>query len=202
MTPDVSRPPPARRARPIPRALAAAVLVALLGACAARAPVPWASLPADSILGAGDPTRAAIITTAYVFGAASSLANNPAEAAAAVARLEFLAAEIPTGPRWIGFNPLAGVMLQQGAAKARETLGVAPGAPPQAVIDGLFAARRALLAGDRVAAEAALNPATFTAGGAATITRLASLPPNPEAAAGGRFALREMTRSDPDQDWL
>ena len=186
---------------PVARLLAGLALVGLLAACAARPPVPWASLPGDSVLGAGDPTRAAIITTAYAFGATSVLANDPGLAAEAVARLEYLSVEIPTGPRWISFNPLAGVMLQQGAARAREALAIAPGAPPQAVIDGLFAVRRALVAGDRAAAEAALYPAVFTAGGAGTITRLASLPPNPEAAAGGRFALREMTRSDPDLDW-
>ncbi len=188
------------RHRPV-RVLAVAALAACLGACAARPPAPWASLPGDSILGAGDPTRAAIITTAYAFGAGSVLAARPGEAAEAVARLEYLSIEIPTGARWIAFNPLAGVMLQQGAAKARRALAVAPGAPPQAVIDGLFAVRRALVAGDTAAAEAALDPAVFTAGGAATLTRLAALPANPEAAAGARFAQYDMNRNDQEPDW-
>lgn len=192
---------PGKAQRRLHRILTVAALAASLGACAARTPVPSVNLSGDSILGAGDPTRAAIITTAYAFGRASVLANQPGEAAEAVARLEYLSIEIPTGPRWISFNPLAGVMLQQGAARARQALAIAPGAPPQAVIDGLFVVRRALAAGDVATAEAALDPAVFTAGGAGTLTRLATLPANPEAAAGARFAQSEMTRNEADQDW-
>ncbi|WP_431284115.1 hypothetical protein ACQW02_04720 [Humitalea sp. 24SJ18S-53] len=174
--------------------LAALAVLAMLGGCALPRP-PFAALPPDSVEGAGDPTRAAIITTAYAFGSPAILANRPGEAAEAVARLQFLAIEIPTGPRWISFNPLAGVLLEQGAAKARAFLGVAPDAPPQAVIDGLFAVRRAMAIGDLAEARAVLNPAVFTAGDTETLMRLGSLPPIPEAMMGASLAQREMNRN-------
>lgn len=183
------------RARRLMSTLGGIALAVMLAGCTMQPP-PWAVLPADSIAGAGDPTRAAIITTAYVFDSPAILANRPGEAAEAVARLEFLSVEIPTGPRWISFNPLAGVLLQQGAGKARAILGVAPGAPPQVMIDRLFAVRRALETGDLAAARTALDPAVFTAGESETLARLASLPPIPEATMGARLAQREMNRNE------
>ncbi len=176
------------------RALIGFALVLLAAGCAVQ-PMPWAVLPPDNIAGAGDPTRAAIITTAYAFDNPAVLANRPGEAAVAFARLEFLSVEIPTGPRWISVNPLAGILLQQGAAKARAILAVAPGTPPQVMIDRLFTVRRALATGDLAAARTALDPAVFTAGETETLARLASLPAIPEAALGARLAEREMNRN-------
>ncbi len=73
----------------------------LVGSCAgAGPPLPSAVLPPDAVEGAGDPTRAAIINTAYAFNAPASLAGRPDEAARAVANYEHLVVEIPTGPRW------------------------------------------------------------------------------------------------------
>ncbi len=62
------------------------VALPLLGGCAGfGAPIPSAVLPPDAVEGAGDPTRAAIINTAYAFNAPASLAGRPDEAARAVA---------------------------------------------------------------------------------------------------------------------
>ncbi|PZW43563.1 hypothetical protein C8P66_11524 [Humitalea rosea] len=171
--------------------------LALLTACAAAGPPPPpADLPADSVTGAEDPTRAAIFATAYAFGAPSRLAGRPADAAEAVARLEYLATEIPTGPRWVAFDPTVGLMLRQGAAEARQVLGIPPDAAPQRVIDALYAAHRALAADDRAGAAAALPPAVFPAGAEATLARLAALPALPAAAAGTQAAQRALTRPE------
>lgn len=91
---------------------------------------------------------------------------------------------------------MAGILLQQGAAKARAILAVAPGTPPQVMINRLFAVRRALETGDLAAARMALDPAVFTAGESETLARLASLPAIPEATMGARLAQREMNRNE------
>ncbi|WP_431284113.1 hypothetical protein ACQW02_04710 [Humitalea sp. 24SJ18S-53] len=171
-----------------------------LAACATP-PQPSASLPEDSFIGAGDPTRAAIIGTAWAFGGTERLAGQPAAAAEAVANLSYLAAEIPTAPRWRQFSPIIGVQLRQGEAEARAALGIPPNAPPQAVIDALLAARTALRAGDMPGAEAALPAGVFPDGGRLVIARLGALPAMPAATAGTRGAVVEMNRDDASADW-
>lgn len=174
--------------------------VLLLGgaaaACAPATPTPSAVLPPDAVQGAGDPTRAAILHTADAFSSPARLAGRPEEAARAVAEVEYLAVELSTGPRWVGLSPLVSQQMQGAQAELRGVLGIPPSAPPQAVIDQLFAASRALRAGDQAGAAAALSPAVFPAGGRATLERLANLPPLPRTAAATALAQQEMTRSD------
>ncbi len=169
----------------------------LPGGCAGfGAPIPSIGLPPDAVEGAGDPTRAAIIGAAYALSDPASLAGRPEEAARAVANYEYLAVEIPTGPRWVGFSPLVGLELRRGLEEVRNAVGVAPGAPPQPVVDALYAASRAMRAGDAEAARRALSPPLFPAGGEATLARLTALPPLPQAGFAPSLAAREMSRQD------
>ncbi|MXP65934.1 hypothetical protein E0493_21540 [Roseomonas sp. M0104] len=153
-------------------------------------------LPPDAVEGAGDPTRAAILSTAYVFGNPAALAGRPAEAARAVANYEYLTVEIPAGPRWVGFSPLVGVELRRGLPEVRNAAGIAPEAPPQAVVDALYAASRALRAGDEAAARRLLSPPLFPAGGEATLARLANLPRLRQANFASSLAANELNRQD------
>lgn len=179
---------------------ACAIVLPLLGAAACTLPPapPSVSLPPDAFVGAGDDTRAAIFSTATAFSSPATLANRPAEAARAVAQLEYLAEEIPNGPRWIGVSPNVTTALVEARNEARAALGIAPTAPPQAVIDQLYAASRALRVGDRVAAERSLSPAVFQGGGAATLSRLAALPPMPRANNAAVLAQFELYRLERD----
>ncbi|MBR0682311.1 hypothetical protein GXW74_17600 [Roseomonas eburnea] len=164
-----------------------------LAACGGSVAPPVA-LPPEATVGFADPARQAIIVTAYSFGRPSSLAGQPAEAARVIGQAEFLAVELATGQRWIGFAPY---VAQEFAAARREwrgVIGIAPEAPPQAVIDALFATRGALLAGDRRAAIAALSPTTVPGGGEGAVQRLAALPPLPLAARAASDAESEMWR--------
>jgi hypothetical protein len=186
-----------RRGRGIPRRLL--IALPLLGGCAASGPgLPSVALPPDAVEGAGDPTRAAIIGSAYAFGSPASLAGRPAEAAIAVANYEYLAVEIPTGPRWVGFSPIVGLELRRGLEDVRNAVGIAPGAPPQPVVDALYAASRALRAGNAEAARRLLSPPLFPAGGEATLARLSALPPLPRANFATSLAASEMNRLDRD----
>ncbi|GGG42022.1 hypothetical protein GCM10010964_31890 [Caldovatus sediminis] len=185
----------AARAARVPAALALLLVLGAAG-CAPEAMPPSAVLPADAVAGAGDPTRAAILHAADAFSRPGRLAGRPEEAARAVAEVEHLAVELSTGPRWAGLSPLVGQQMQAARAELRGALGIPPGAPPQAVIDQLFAASRALRAGDRAGAAAALSPPVFPAGGQATLDRLAMLPPLPRTASATALAQQEMIRSD------
>jgi hypothetical protein len=179
--------------RSLPAALSAipvTILVALAGCGAIE---PYATLPRDAVLGAGDPTRAAIIGSAYAFASRPP----PPEAARAAAEVEYLAGEIPTGPRWIDFNPTIGLGLRDARAELHQALGIAGDAPPQAVVDGLFAASRALRGGDAAAARAALAAPAFP-DGAATLQRLARLPDLPRTRSATALAERELYRVEQD----
>ena len=188
--------------RPIParlRPAAALLCLPLLAGCTPpqQPPNGWATLPNDAVVGAGDPVRAAMINTAYVFGNPASVAGRPDQAARAVANYAFLTVELPYGPRWRGFN--AECRDRAGGFGMREVqaaFGIAPNAPTQAVVDGLYGASRALRAGDTAAAERILSPPVFTLGGAATVQRLSAMPVLPRAAAGANLALQEMDRQD------
>ncbi|MBW8268917.1 hypothetical protein [Caldovatus aquaticus] len=177
---------------------ACAVILPLLAATAACSlpPAPSASLPPDAVVGAGDPTRSAIFGTAAAFASPAALANRPADAARAIANLEYLAVELPYGPRWAGISPNVASELALARNEARAALGIAPGAPPQAVIDQLYGVSRALRAGDQAAAERLLSPAVFQGGGAETLRRLASLPPLPHANTAAVLAQFEVQRLD------
>lgn len=180
--------------RRIRRILAAAAFLPLLG-CGQVA--PYATLPGDAIIGAGDPTRAAIIGSAYAFGSPESLAGRPEAAARAAAEVEYLATEIPTGPRWVQFNPSISQELVAAREELRAALGISPDAPPQAVVDALYAASRALRAGDREAAERLLQPPVFQNGQGALL-RLASLPPLPRTRTATSLTYEELNRVDQD----
>jgi hypothetical protein len=169
--------------------------VALLG-CTAPPP-PMASLPADSVTGVGDLTRAAILGSAYAFSAPESLAGRPDAAARAAAQVEFLATEIPFGFRWTQFSPTIGHDLALARDELRGALAIAPAAEPQAVVDGLYGAARALGSGDRAAAAAQLKPPAFTAP-ETTLARLADLPALPRTRTATALTERELNRVDQD----
>jgi hypothetical protein len=189
----------ADRFRPRLARRTALLCLPLLAGCAGmvqQPPYGWATLPNDAVFGAGDPVRAAIINTAYVFGNPASVAGRPDQAARAVANYEFLTVEIPFGPRWVGFNPNVSTELVAGLQEVQGAFGIAPNAPTQQVVNALYAASRALQAGDQAAAERVLSLPFFTLGGPATLQRLSAMPMLPRAAAAAVLASQEMDRQD------
>jgi len=174
--------------------IAAVALLVALPACAIPPPATPVTLP-DSARpeGVGDPVRAAILGSAFVFARPSSVAGNPAAAATALGQVEFLAVEL-AGPRWIGLDALAVPMLAQAREKIRATFGFTP-IPPQAAIDALFGAAEALRRNDTQAATRMLTPLA-PGGEAATLLRLAALPPLPETAQATARANRALMQRD------
>ena len=58
---------------------------------------------------------------------------------AGVGAMDYIAGELYTSPRWANIPALTQEQLLQGRREVREALGVAPGAPSQAVVDDLTA---------------------------------------------------------------
>lgn len=169
----------------------------LLLACTGpgQAPPAGVTLPAAAQpSGAGDPTRAAIISSAYVFGQPGSVAGDPARAAVALGQLEYLAADLPVNPLYIGLQGIVTPMLAQGREEARAVMGLRQDTPPQLAVDTFYATAVALRAGDRAAATAALG--RIATDPAAVLARLAALPSMPRAAAATAAAYRGMQALD------
>lgn len=176
--------------------LALPLLAACSGPILTAPPGEWATLPRDAVVGAGDPTRSAVLSTAAVFGDRTPAAGQPAAAARGIAQMEFLAVALPADSSFSNASPTLMPQLNTARREWRSALDIAPDAPPQAVIDSLYAAGRALDAGQRDAAAAALPPAIFRRGGGATVAQLANLPSLPNtaaAAATAQQALRTLT---------
>ena len=175
------------------KTLSPLAILLVLGACAVPPPGPTASLPADAVIGAGDPLRSAIANTSVAFGSPQRLAGRPAEAAQAVAQMEYLAVEIPNNPRYPGISPTVGHQFAAARHEWRTSLGIPENLPPQPVIESLYAASRALRGGQAGAAAVALPSSVFPQGGQTAVLRLSSLPDLPatnEASVAATEALR------------
>jgi len=169
----------------------------LLAACTAMPPAETASLPRDAVNGAGDPTRTAVLTTSSVFAQQSPAAGRPAEAARAIAQMEFLAVDLPQNQSFTMASATLVPQLRTAQREWRSALDIAPQAQPQAVINALYAASRALESGQRDAAAAALPSSIFRKGGPATLTQLAALPHLPSTASASVTAQQAIQTGTP-----
>jgi hypothetical protein len=151
-------------------------------------PVSSVVLPPGAINGAGDPMTSAIFTGAAFFASPNPIVGRPAEAAQAIAQMEYVAAALPTDPRYTTVTAGDVNAFVQGRAEWRQALGIPPQAPPQQVINALYMAARAISYGQPAQAAAALVPPNFTLGGAETVARLANLPAMPLANRAGVYA--------------
>ncbi|MEI6159439.1 MAG: hypothetical protein WCP77_06365 [Roseococcus sp.] len=158
----------------------ALLALTLLAACAGYVPPDPVALPRDSVQGAGDPTRAAVSRSAFVFAQEDGLAGRPGEAARAIADMEFLAAALPFDPRYQQRDPLLPGQLALARAEWRAALGIPMDQPAQPVIDSLYAMARA-------PGKSILPVGLFATDGAA---RLADLPPLPQTARAAAAAAR------------
>lgn len=173
----------------------------LLAACAALPPGETASLPRDAVIGAGDPTRTAVFTTSSVFAQAHPAAGRPAEAARAIAQMEFLAVDLPQNQSFTMASGTLAPQLRTARREWRSALDIAPEAPAQPVINALYAASRAIESGQGDAA-AALPSSIFRKGGAATIAQLAALPPLPNTASASVTAQQTIQTGTPSRPAL
>jgi hypothetical protein len=178
------------------------LLLAVAG-CAELKRAPAPPPPADLVGGAAEPVRASILATAAAFtDRGAGLARQPAAMAQAAAQLEYLTAAIPRDPRWAPMPEGIRRELLLARAELRDAIGVAEEAEPDAVVPALLAAARALRAGNRSAAAAALPAPMFRPGGAASVARLGEAGPLPQVAIATGLAAQEVARFDTEGRWL
>jgi hypothetical protein len=161
-----------------------------LAACAGGTLPPSVRLPPDAIPVAADPMRSAILSTAFAF-------NHPSAASAklhAAALVEFMAADSRWDIRWSEYSPTTGPALEAARQEIREAFGIAPGASPQAVADGLFGASRALERGNEIF----LPPGLFSEPGR-SLPRLATPPDLPVTRHATALAERELYRVESER---
>lgn len=165
------------------------LLLAPLAACGGPAG-PVFPTPSSLNTGVGDPPTAAIGVTAFVFGQPRSVWGRPADAADAIAQLEWLTVILATDQRFIGMPALVQPNMVAGRNEVRAAFGIAPAYPAADAVDGFDATARALRRGDVVAAEAALLPMVGADRVGRALDILANLPAFPRAA----FATAEAQR--------
>ena len=149
-----------------------------LGACAAT-PTETAILPEFRGFVSVDPVRHAIDQGADLLTHRGRLTGQPWETARLVQGLEFLAVELPSGPRWNVDLPIAQLAVPAARAEWRRAFGIAPEARAQQVIDSLTELRNAYAEQRPAAAPAALRAPIFTPGGQETLNRFADPPALP-----------------------
>lgn len=125
--------------------------------------------------------QGAIGLSSYALGNRSSIENHPAEAARAVASIDYLAGALYENPHWDGIPATHKINMLQGRQEVRRVLGIAPGTPSQVVVNSLIAAAQAFDAHDPAAQRAALPSSVFTLGPDQTIALLTNLPELPAA---------------------
>ncbi len=170
------------------------LLLALgLAACAAQPLPPVANLPAGALAGGGgDPLRSGVLESAFAFNGG---ARSAAEVARGAAWVEYLAADSKWGGRWADFSPVARARLDEARDELRQALGIAPEAPPQAVVNGLFLAANTMQAGLPLRD---LPPGAF-ADPNAVVQRLQALPALPKTREATALVERDLLRIEQER---
>jgi hypothetical protein len=151
-----------------------------LGACAAT-PTETVMLPEFRGFVSIDPVRYSIEQSADTLSHPNRLTGQPWETARLVQALEFLAVELPNGPRWNVMLPMAQLAVPAARAEWRQAFGIAPDARAQQVIDSLAELRNAFAEQRPAAAVAALRAPLFIPGGQETLNRFAAPPTLPRS---------------------
>jgi hypothetical protein len=152
------------------------------------------------VAGAPDPGRAAIAAAASAFAdRGAGLLNQPAAAAQAAAQLEYATEAFATDPRWAGMPEGIRREMLLARSELRDAIGLDAATPSRAAVAALLGAARALRAGDRRRAAAALRPPLFSPGGEGSIARLADTGPLPQVANATALAQAAAARLDVDQ---
>jgi hypothetical protein len=156
--------------------------------------------PADLVAGAPDPARAAIAAAASAFAdRGADLQDRPAAAAQAAAQLEYATGALAADPRWAAMPESIRREMVLARSELRDAIGLDSAAASGAAVSALLGAARALRAGDRRRAAAALAPPLFRPGGEGSIARLADTGPLPQAANATALAQAAASRLAADE---
>ena len=174
----------------------AATIAATVAACGPLPPpVDTAQLP-PGVFSPLDQDVPAAEYAQYAFSDPARTYGNPVAGAQAVLAMDYLAGQLNTSPRWASIPAATQMQLLAGRTQTRQTVGIAPNAPSQLVVNSLVAARNDLAAGNRDAAARDLDNPAFPAGGAHTVQVLANLPYIQMANVSTQRAAEDLFRPD------
>jgi hypothetical protein len=168
-----------------------------LAGCAMTPSPPPGYLPADAFGNAvqgQDPTVAATEDARIAFAYPGRMQGKPAQMALAIASVEALASQFDASGRFAANDATS--QLELARSRLRQILGISQAALPQAVIDPLVAASRALREGDRQAALVALGGPVFLRPPRQTLGLLSHFPSVPAA----NLAMVEASNAEFPQD--
>jgi hypothetical protein len=156
------------------RLIVVAGSLAGLTSCAYVDPAPSTAVMPQGALGTnGDIDVRSLDIAAYSFG---HVIRNPAEAADAIAALDYVGGELNTSPRWIGMDPLTRAQMLQARETLRSDIGISQAAPSQAVVDTMLALSRAYRSGDAAGVQRLLGSSIFIVPPAEVQAHLADIP--------------------------
>ena len=159
------------------RLSALALLVTVAGCANLPISVPDTARLQPGELGIGINGDVASVNLAqWAFASPARIRNRPVDAARAAGAMEYVAGSLNTNPGWANISILTKEQLLQGRVEVRQALGVAPGAPSQAVVDRLSATAEALQRNDQTEALRDLGPPVFVASPPAILARLYDMP--------------------------
>ena len=142
-----------------------------------RPPVDTARAPDGAFGSNGDSDVAALNLSSWAFSSARNLRNRPVEAARSVAAVDYMAGQLSTSPRWTAMSPIIQGEMLQARKQVRATVGIAPDAPSQVVVNSLADYAKSLAAtGNQAAAGQYLANPAFTLGPQMTEAKLQDLP--------------------------
>ena len=146
-----------------------------LAACSAIDPLPsTAVMPPGALNTNGDIDTRALDVAAYSF--AYAIRNKPADAAEAIAALDYMGGKLNTSPRWIDMDPLTRTQMLQARETLRSYVGISQAAPSQAVVDTMLALAQAYRAGNATAVQQLLANPIFIVPPAVVQARLNDIP--------------------------
>ncbi len=152
------------------------LVVLLLAGCDGVPPPPDAASVAPQTFGGyQDPDVGAMKLAEYAFSDAARTYGKPAEAARALAALDYMAGELSSSIRWPGVSDTVRQRMLAARLTMRQAMGIDPAASSQEVVDALLAAAAPLAAGDDAKAAALLPPPVFPAD---MVKRLGDMPYN------------------------
>ncbi len=153
-----------------------APLMLLAAACTPVPQVDTAVVPPLAFGTNEDSETAAVNISSWALSNPARTSNDPADAARALAGVDFLAGDLVSSPRWLGLSPLVKQEMLAARIEIRQAIGVAPGARSQDVVNGLLGAANATVDGNPGSAQLALSAPVFTLGARETYNLLVALP--------------------------
>jgi hypothetical protein len=150
------------------------ILAGLLILAGCTPPADTAVMPPAS--GLVDPVNA-IQYANWAFSSPARTRGDPANAARAVAALDYAAGAMNTSPTLMFMSPVINNEMLDARQAVRSVLGISPNATSQEVVNSMVTVSGALGSGNQTAALAALNAPIFTLGPEPTLAVLTNMPP-------------------------